>query len=65
MILKGFIGEILIDLGFISKQELEKALLRQREITQERISQKRDQKIEASTQAELPHYFELHGIRDN
>jgi CheY-like chemotaxis protein len=58
MILKGFIGEILIDLGYISEQELGKALIRQREITRERISQNRDQKIEVSPQVGLPTYKE-------
>ena len=58
MILKGFIGEILIDLGYISEQELGKALIRQREITRERISQNRDQKIEVSPQVGLHRYKE-------
>jgi CheY-like chemotaxis protein len=58
MILKGFIGEILIDLGYISEQELGKALIRQREITRGRISQNRDQKIEVSPQVGLPTYKE-------
>jgi len=58
MILKGFIGEILIDLGYISEQELGKALIRQRKITRERISQNRDQKIEVSPQVGLLTYKE-------
>lgn len=58
MILKGFIGEILIDLGYVSEQELEIALERQREITRERIAQTKDQKIEIPSQIGLPRYKE-------
>jgi len=58
MILKGFIGEILIDLGYISEQDLGKALIRQREITRERISQNRNQQIEVSPQVGLPRHKE-------
>ena len=58
MILKGFIGEILIDLGYVSEQELELALERQRQITRDRISQSKDQKIEVSPKLGLPRYKE-------
>jgi CheY-like chemotaxis protein/putative methionine-R-sulfoxide reductase with GAF domain len=58
MILKGFIGEILIELGYISEQELESALTRQKEITQERITQSRDKKIEIAPQIVQPRYKE-------
>lgn len=58
MILKGFIGEILKDLGYIGEQELEKALRRQKEITRERISRDQDQMIEESPLVGLPSHKE-------
>ena len=58
MILKGFIGEILKDLGYISEQELEKALKRQKEISRERTSRDRDQMNEVSPLVELPSHRE-------
>jgi len=58
MILKGLIGEILKDLGYISAQELEQALQRQREITKERISREQDLMFDVSSPVGPPVYKE-------
>jgi CheY-like chemotaxis protein len=58
MILKGLIGEILKDQGHISKQELDQALKRQREITRERISREQDFQFQVSASVGLPAHKE-------
>jgi len=58
MILKGFIGEILKDLGYISDLELETALKRQREIARERIPRNQAQMIDMSPFVGLPSHKE-------
>jgi signal transduction histidine kinase len=53
MILKQLLGEIMADLGFVTKEQLEEALQRQRKIFQEKVLPERLQKARLIAEASL------------
>lgn len=53
MIVKKLIGQIMTDMGFITKQELEDALSRQREIFEEKVIPERVERVSLVTESRL------------